>query len=84
MYDPPKNYEYWERRCENENQKIVIRAIVDIDKKNGGQSIIVQELHGLGLKTGDLKEALCGLMRLRMIRDCYVISGCPCIFTLNR
>ena len=85
MDGTPKNkWEYWERRCETENQKIVIRAIADIDEKNGGQSIIIQELHFLDLKTGDLTDALCGLKRLGLIRDCVVLSGCPCIFTLNR
>lgn len=77
-------WEYWTRRCETENQKIVIRAIADIDEKNGGQSVLVQELHGLGLGSGDLSDALRGLKRLGLIRDCIVLSGCPCIFTLNR
>ncbi len=85
MNDAPiGNLDFWERRCQTENQKLVIRAIVEIDKRTCGQSITVQELHYLGLKPSDLKEALCGLMRLQMIRDCYVLSGCPCIFTLNR
>lgn len=79
-----RRFEYWEKRCETENQRIVIRAIVDIDDKNGGQSIIIQELHNLGLKTGELADALCGLERLGLIRDCTIFSGCPCIFTLNR
>ena len=79
-----RKWEYWEKRCETENQKIVIRAIVDLDDKNGGQSIIIQSLHNLGLKPPELADALWGLKRLGLIRDCIILSGCPCIFTLNR
>lgn len=77
-------FEYWESRCETEGQKTVIRAIVDLDVKNGEQSILIQDLHGLGLKTPELEDALLGLKRLGLIRDCIMFSGCPCIFTLNR
>lgn len=79
-----RRFEYWENRCETENQRIVIRAIVDIDDNNGGQSILIQDLHGLGLKTSELSDALWGLKRLGLIRDCYILGDCPCIFTLNR
>ena len=81
---PDCKWEYWENRCETENQKIVIRAIADLDDKNGGQSIIIQDLHDLGLKTPELADALWGLKRLGLIRDCIILSGCPCIFALNR
>lgn len=79
-----RRYEYWENRCKTENEKIVIRAIVDIDEQNGGQSIIFQELHFLGLKIGDLSDALWALNRRGLIRDCIRLGDCPGIFTLNR
>lgn len=78
-------YDYWERRCETDDQKRVILAIVDIDTRNGGEPIIIQDLSAsLDLGPKELSQALLGLKRLGLIRDCIMFNGCPCIFTLDR
>lgn len=84
--DLPKiDYWKWERFCETEYQKMVIREIVDICGPSGKRSCSVPELELLGYAKNELIPALISFERVKLIHVHirYPGTAVPFIFQLT-
>ncbi len=75
--------EYYLTKCKTDDQRTVLNLMFDLCEKHHTEHLIIQDLHGVELKSERLSDVLNSLERLGCISDKTPFEhDCPYMFTV--